>query len=74
MAAFREFCQDYDTIVGEHYDRGGELSNFQREFVPTLLTEIAAWAADNDREDMLAAAEEAQESLRHALEGIGANS
>ncbi|MDQ3094707.1 MAG: hypothetical protein M3Q82_01890, partial [Actinomycetota bacterium] len=47
VAAFREFCQDYDTIVGEHYDRGGELSNFQREFVPTLLTEIAAWAADN---------------------------
>lgn len=29
VAAFREFCQDYDTIIGEHYEKGGELTAFQ---------------------------------------------
>jgi len=48
VAAFREFCQDYDTIVGERYDKGGQLSAFQEEFVPELLEHIATWADGTD--------------------------
>jgi hypothetical protein len=44
VAAFRSYCQNYDTILGEHYDRGGERTAFQREFIPDLLQQIQKWA------------------------------
>ena len=52
VAAFREFCQDYDTIIGEHYDKGGELTAFQKEFVPELLDSILKWAGNTDIGDV----------------------
>jgi hypothetical protein len=48
VSAFRQFCQDYDTIIGERYDKGGQLSEFQEEFVPELLESITTWAEDTD--------------------------
>lgn len=71
VAAFREFCQDYDTIVGERYDKGGQLSEFQEVFVPELLNQIAQWA---DETDVGVAASAAQHELREALNSVRAAS
>lgn len=67
VGAFREFCQDFDTIIGEHYDRGGELTAFQTEFVPDLLQSIASWADGAEREEIASAAWAALDTLKHAL-------
>lgn len=69
VAAFREFCQDYDTIIGEHYDKGGELSAFQEEFVPELLDSIVAWADDGELGE---AASSAQAELNEVLKIVKA--
>ena len=71
VAAFREFCQDYDTIVGERYDKGGQLSEFQEAFVPDLLEYIATWADDTDVGD---AASVARVELDKALTRVRAAS
>jgi hypothetical protein len=71
MGAFREFCQDFDTIIGEHYDRGGELTAFQTEFVPDLLDSITTWATDAERHDVADAAGAALDALREALRRAG---
>lgn len=71
VAAFRAFCQDYATIIGEHYDRGGERSAFQREFVPTLLDDIFTWAdGDGARSDIADAAAYALGIITQALEAV----
>jgi hypothetical protein len=71
VAAFRAFCQDYATIIGEHYDRGGERSAFQREFVPTLLDDIFKWAdGDGARSDIADAAAHALGIITEALEAV----
>lgn len=48
VSAFREFCQDYETITGERYDKGGQLSEFQQDFVPELLEQVATWADETE--------------------------
>lgn len=73
IGAFREFCQDFDTIIGEHYDRGGELTAFQTEFVPDLLESITNWATDMAREDIADAAGAALDTLREALRKAGSS-
>jgi len=71
VAAFRAFCQDYATIIGEHYDRGGERSAFQREFVPALLNDIFTWAdGDGARSDIADAATNALGIITEALETV----
>lgn len=70
VAAFREFCQDYDTIIGEHYDRGGQLTEFQTEFVPELLASIYAWA-DADELELAGSADAALGALHRALDSLG---
>lgn len=71
VAAFRAFCQDYATIIGEHYDRGGERSAFQREFVPTLLEDILTWAkSDGDWGEIVDAAAHALSVVTEALETV----
>jgi hypothetical protein len=48
VGAFRQFSLDYDTLIAERYDRGGDLTSFQDELVPELLDAIAEWADDDD--------------------------
>ncbi|MFN2629270.1 MAG: hypothetical protein ABR569_11625 [Gaiellaceae bacterium] len=55
VSGFREFCQDYDTITGERYDKGGQLTEFQEVFVPELLEHIATWADGTDVGDTASA-------------------
>lgn len=43
VLAFREFCQEFETITTERYDTNGQLSDFQKVFVPELLELIVAW-------------------------------
>jgi hypothetical protein len=69
VSAFREFCQDYDTIIGERYDKGGQLSEFQEEFVPELLKHIRTWAKDTE---IGAAAKATRDELVEALKGVKA--
>jgi hypothetical protein len=67
VAAFREFCQDYETVVGERYDRGGQIRGFQEEFVPDLLESIAAWGGESE---VGLAAANAREDLTDAVEKV----
>lgn len=67
VEAFREFCQDHDTIIGELYDHSDERSTFQREFVPSLLEGIHEWAVEVGREDIADAAEQALNIVKDAL-------
>ena len=71
VAAYREFSQDYDVIIGEHYDKGGTLSEFQITFCPDLLRAIDAWAETKTDTDLGEAASMALDELEHALEKIG---
>lgn len=71
VAKFREFCQNYKTIIGEHYDRSGERSDFQRAFVPALLEDVQMWAKDHDRDDLAQAAGHALTVIKEALAKIG---
>jgi hypothetical protein len=71
VSAFREFCQDYETITGERYDKGGHLSEFQETFVPELLEHIATWADDTDVGD---AASVTRDELGEALKRVRAAS
>ncbi len=72
MDAFREFCQNYATIIGDRYDPADERSGFQIEFVPSLLEHIHEWAsAEGKRPDIAAAAQQALDTIKGALEALG---
>jgi hypothetical protein len=66
--AFRQFCQNYTTIIGELYDPAGERSDFQREFVPSLLEYIGEWATtEGNRDDVAVAATNALTVMKEAF-------
>jgi hypothetical protein len=67
VAMFRQFCQDYATIVTDQYDPEVS-STFHDEFVPPLLEAIREWAvAEGDRSDIADAAEHALGVINRAL-------
>jgi len=70
VASFREFCQDYDTLIGERYDKGGQLSEFQEEFVPALLDQIGAWAESAGHDHLCNLASIAKDDLTEAMKGL----
>ncbi|HEX3392384.1 MAG TPA: hypothetical protein VHS55_07450 [Solirubrobacteraceae bacterium] len=71
VAALREFCQNYATIISEQYDADAN-STFQREFVPSLLEDIDTWAvADGGRDQIADAAKRALDIIKNALAKVG---
>lgn len=67
---FQRFCKIHAELLGEQYESGDAITDFQRDFVLDLLGEITTWAGSADQHQIEKRAAEAEKALRAAVEEV----